>query len=356
MEPDFNRVIAALKHEEPDRVPLVEALITHEIQSQFLGRTVTEDDLASQVEFWTQAGYDYVPLTVGMMTPGKVTQESQISKTIRDVMLRDGINGEEQKSWNLEQTSWIHSERDFEAFPWDEVAKLDFDQFYEVQPLLPRGMKIVALSGKIFTLTWMLMGFENFGVNLMINPGFVERVFTQIGQIQLAALEKIKSIPNVAAVWAVDDLAFGSGPIIRPQALRDYVFPWYREMARQCHKEGLFFFFHSDGVLWDLMDDLIDLGIDALHPIDPTCMDINEVKRRVGHRICILGNISNEILMTGTPEEVEELVKSRIRDLAPGGGYCLGSGNSVPEWAKFENYMAMRDAGLKYGRYPIQIN
>jgi uroporphyrinogen decarboxylase len=85
-------------------------------------------------------------------------------------------------------------------------------------------------------------------------------------------------------------------------------------------------------------------------------MDINEVKRRVGHRICILGNISNEILMTGTPEEVEELVKSRIRDLAPGGGYCLGSGNSVPEWARFENYMAMRDAGLKYGRYPIQIN
>jgi uroporphyrinogen decarboxylase len=202
----------------------------------------------------------------------------------------------------------------------------------------------------------MLMGFENFGVNLMLNPGLVERVFTKVGEIQLAAMEKIKSIPNIAAVWAVDDIAFGSGPIIRPQAFRDYLFPWYEEMARQCHERDLFFFFHSDGVLWDLMDDLIELGVDALHPIDPTCMDINEVKRRVGDQICIMGNISNEILMNGTPKEVEELVKSRIRDIAPGGGYCLGSGNSVPEWAKIENYRAMRDAGLKYGHYPIHIN
>ena len=107
--------------------------------------------------------------------------------------------------------------------------------------------------------------------------------------------------------------------------------------------------------LVDLMDDLLDIGIDALHPIDPTCLDINEVKARVGDRLCLFGNISNEILMKGTPEEVTELVKTRIREVAPGGGYCLGSGNSVPNWAKFENYMAMRDTVLQYGGYPINL-
>ncbi len=90
-------------------------------------------------------------------------------------------------------------------------------------------------------------------------------------------------------------------------------------------------------------------------PIDPTCMDIEEVKEKVGDRLCIIGNISNEILATGTPEEVAELTKKRIKALAPGGGYCLGSGNSVPDWAKIENYRAMIETGLKYGRYPIGI-
>ena len=356
MEPDFNRIVAALEHREPDRVPLVEAIIDYEIQSQFLGRAVTEDDMATRVEFWSQAGYDFIPLTVGMMTPGKVTKESHISKLISRVMLRDKSDKEREESWNLETTSWIHDERDFEIFPWDEAAKLDFSTFHEVQPHLPQGMKIVATSGKIFTLTWMLMGFENFGVNLLLKPEFVAQVFEQVARIQLAGLEEIFAIPNVAAVWAVDDIAFSSGPIIRPHFFREHVFPWYKQMAQKCHERGIYFFFHSDGVLWDVMDDLLDMGIDALHPIDPTCMDINEVKQRIGDKVCLMGNISNEILMNGTPQEVEELVKRRLHDLAPGGGYCLGAGNSVPDWARFENYMAMRNTCLKYGRYPIRIN
>jgi len=67
LAPDFNRVIATFHHEEPDRVPLVEALVAYEIQSQFLGRKVEDPDLRSQVEFWTEASYDSIPLTVGMM-------------------------------------------------------------------------------------------------------------------------------------------------------------------------------------------------------------------------------------------------------------------------------------------------
>jgi uroporphyrinogen decarboxylase len=180
-------------------------------------------------------------------------------------------------------------------------------------------------------------------------------IFEKVARIQFDAVAQIQQLPNVAAVWAVDDIAFGSGPIIKPAYLRKYVFPWYKEMARRCHDAGMFFCFHSDGVLWDVLPDLLEIGVDALHPIDPTCMDIAEVKRRVGDRLCLFGNISNEILMTGTPEEVAALTKQRLREIAPGGGYCVGSGNSVPNWAKFENYMAMRDTVLTYGQYPIRL-
>ena len=352
-EADFGRVITTLGHEEPDRVPLAEAAVDYEIMSQFLGRTVAEDDVASQVDFWHAAGYDFIPLTVGMMQPGRLSKDSQISKVIAGAMLKDTADEAGEEAWDLERMALIHTEQDFEAFPWEAAAQLDFSKFHQVQRHLPDGMKVVAMSGKIFTLTWMLMGFENFALNLILAPQFVEKVFARVAEIQLNGVREIASIPNVAAVWAVDDLAFGSGPMVNPQAFRKHLFPWYEEFGKLCHKNDLYFFFHSDGVLWDLIEDLIHLGVDALHPVDPTCMDIEEVKDRVGDRLCIIGNISNELLMNGTPEEIEELTKSRLKALAPGGGYCLGSGNSVPNWARIENYRAMIETGLRYGRYPI---
>lgn len=112
---------------------------------------------------------------------------------------------------------------------------------------------------------------------------------------------------------------------------------------------------HSDGDLTALMEDIIDIGVDVLQPIDPTCMDIFEVKGIYRDRISLVGNVANELLRSGTPGEVEGYVRELIQELAPGGGYCVGAGNSVPEWAKFENYMAMRNAALKYGSYPISI-
>jgi uroporphyrinogen decarboxylase len=165
----------------------------------------------------------------------------------------------------------------------------------------------------------------------------------------------VAAIPNVAAVWAVDDIAYGSGPILSIDDLRTYLFPWYEEFSSICHEMGIYFFYHTDGVVWDLLEDLIALGVDALHPIDPTCMDIEEVRRRVGDRITLIGNVSNELLEVGSPDEIRDLVKRRLRTLAPGGGYLLGSGNSVPDWADIENYRAMIETGLRFGRYPISV-
>ena len=351
-KPDFNRLIATLEHREPDRVPLVEAIISWKIMSQFLGRPVDDDDLPAQVEFWSRAGYDFIPISVSMLNPGGVTKDSHIAKVISRVML--DAEEEAAEGWNLEKRSWIHDERDFERFPWDEASTLGFDKFYEVQQYLPDGMKIVALSGKIFTLSWMLMGFENFCANIHLKPNLVAALVERVAKIQFDAVTHIEKIPNVAAVWAVDDIAFGTGPILSPKTFRQHVFPWYKEMARRCHDAGLYFFFHSDGVLWDMMDDLLDIGIDALHPIDPTCVDINEAKARIGDRVTLFGNISNELLQIGTPEEVAALTRKRLREVAPGGGYALGSGNSVPDWAEFDKYMAMRNTVLEYGHYPIR--
>jgi hypothetical protein len=150
-------------------------------------------------------------------------------------------------------------------------------------------------------------------------------------------------------------LAIETDSMIVRNRLHQHFFPWYRKIAERCHEAGRLFFMHSDGNLTTLIDDLIALGLDALHPIDPTAMDIVEVKRRWGHRLCLFGNVDTELLRSGTVDQVRARVGELLRQVAPGGGYGLGSGNSVPSWACLENYNAMRETVLQYGRYPIRL-
>jgi uroporphyrinogen decarboxylase len=357
LKPNFERLKTAINHQEADRVPFFEALIDYSIQSRFLGREVKSGDLKSQVEFWSSAGYDFIPITVGMMEPGEVTKESAISKIIDEIVLedKDKSKDHDDKSWSLEYHSFIKNRTDFEAFPWGVLAELNFDKFEEAKNYLPEGMKVIAISGKVFTLTWMLMGFNHFAVSLLDDRPFVADIFSKVTEIQYQSLTNVLEMDHVGAVWTVDDIAFGSGPIIMPEIYREFIFPAYKKMADMCHESDRFFCMHSDGDLTTLMGDLIEIGIDVLHPIDPTCMDIYKVKKEFGDKICLAGNVSNEMLQNAEPADIEARVKELLRDIAPGGGYLLSAGNSVPSWAEFENYKTMIDTGIEYGRYPIQI-
>ena len=99
--------------------------------------------------------------------------------------------------------------------------------------------------------------------------------------------------------------------------------------------------------LIDVMEQFIGAAIDA--------MDIIELKEKYGERLCLIGNIDMDIMTRKDPQDVEELVKNNIRNIAPGGGYIVGSSNSVPEFIPLKNYNAMRETTLKYGKYPISI-
>ncbi len=115
-------------------------------------------------------------------------------------------------------------------------------------------------------------------------------------------------------------------------------------------------FLHSDGNILEALDILIELGVAATHPNEKGAMDIRAVKRRYGDRICLIGNVDLNILGMGTPEETDREVKELIRDLGPGGGYMISSGNSLASYLKPANVLAMSQAIKKYGKYPIRIS
>jgi uroporphyrinogen decarboxylase len=96
------------------------------------------------------------------------------------------------------------------------------------------------------------------------------------------------------------------------------------------------------------MDKIIDCGVNVIHPIEPKAMNIAEVKQRYGNQLCLIGNIDVDLLSRGTIDEIRKNVIKNIDEVGKDGGYCVGSGNSIPEYVKLENYIAMIETVKEY--------
>jgi len=348
LDPDFSRLETALRREEPDRVPFFEAEIAIPIQEAFLGREI--NSARDEVEFYIRAGYDFVPVLPPFFTPRLMRTASDSEGTLSE--------GDRERAWLTESEGIIKSMKDVEEFPWPKAEEVDFSSFYEMAELLPPKMKIMGMlsPAAIFGNTSQSMGLQNFSYALYDNIAMVEALFHIIGSAYLQIAKRLVTMPKLGAVFMSDDLAHATGLLVSAKVYRQYVFPWYKKIGEILAGAGLPFIFHSDGNIIPVLDDLAECGIKAIHPIEPQAMDIVEVKKRFGSRFCIFGNIDLDHTLTrGTTEDVVELVKKRIRELAPGGGWGLAASNSVPDYVKPENYRAMVEAGKRHGKYPISF-
>ena len=347
LAPDFDRLRTVLLLQgEPDRVPNAELHVDWQIKQAFLGRPIrtVQDD----VDFWYRGGYDYVHLRANyeyrMVGDGHAAQDRIYA-------------GDMQLSkWEGEEKSLVGDWQEFEAYPWPDAETIDYSNLDACARCLYPGMKIISGVGGIFTRVWRIMGFETFCFAAVDQPDLVATMFRRVGETQLAVFRRIVEKDEIGAMWYGDDLAYVSGTMVRPEILRRHLFPYLKEMGALCKKKDLPFIIHSDGNLWKVLPDLIACGFDAIHPVEPKAMDSRELKQAYGDRLCLLGNIEiGEVLTLGTPEDVEAEVKERIRTLAPGGGYAVGSSNTVAHYVKLENWKAMVRATRKYGRYPIAL-
>jgi uroporphyrinogen decarboxylase len=257
-------------------------------------------------------------------------------------------------TWGGEETSLISDWDDYERYPWPDAATIDYSNLEACAAILPPGMALISGVGGIFTRVWRIMGFETFCYALVDQPALVAELFRRVGETQIAVFRRIVELPGIGAMWYGDDLAYYSGTMISPGILRRYLFPYMEEMGAICRERDLPFILHSDGNLWQILPDLLACGVNALHPIEPKAMDSRELKARYGRRLCLLGNVEiGETLTLGTPRDVENEVRQRIRTLAPGGGYGVGSSNTVAHYIPLSNYLAMLRATRDHGRYPI---
>jgi len=354
--PDYANLRKALLCQgEPKRVPALEYSIDPSIKAQLLGRPVRSVD--DEAEFSLKAGYDVVPIAYSFK---QILTERGAAAAGHGHMKK----AEAQYSANDEQTStrlWaeagnglITDQASFDNFDWPDPDDYPYEKLERLGQILPSEAKALPLVGYIFAGTWMLMGFERFCYDLADGAPLAARIADRLGQFAHRIVENVLQYDCVGAVCMPDDMAYTTSLMVKPDFLRRHVFPWDKKIGRLVHGKRLPYCLHSDGRYVPVIDDLIECGFDAIHPCEPASMDMVELKKQYGGRLCLCGNINLDSTLTlGTPDEVEEEVKLRICTIGPGGGYCCGSSNSVTEYVPYANYQAMIGAIKKYGEYSI---
>lgn len=208
-----------------------------------------------------------------------------------------------------------------------------------------------------------LRGWENFYMDLAGDPDFASALMNRYLDIRLRiaerALEEVGDNLDIVMV-STDDLGMNDRTIVSPQMYRDLIKPIQRRMfdffRNRTHAKR---FYHTDGAVYPIIEDLIEIGIESLNPIQVSAAgmgDTARLKAEFGDRIAFWGGIdTHRVLPYGTPEDVRKEVRKRIRDLGAGGGYVLCSVHNIQPEVPPENVVAMFDSAYELGQYPLTV-
>jgi|LGOV01.1.fsa_nt_gb uroporphyrinogen decarboxylase len=324
------RVMTALRNEMPDRVPFVD-FVDEELQLE-----ITNGKKMNTAEFAKHLGMD------GIFLPGYYGDYcAPVFSSGTGPHVGEGII---KKRDDLSKV--VFPDADDPAF-YDRANKF-IDDFGHEDLAIFFGLR-PGTYATIFSI-----GMIDFSYAIYDDIEFVKELHSKYIDWNIKVVENLQKIDRIDFFALYDDMAFNGGPMMSPDMFRDIFVPGYKRLAEAIKIPWAF---HSDGNLMPLMDDIIDLGMDCINPIEPGPMSIAEVNEKYGDKVCLWGNIDlHHTLTRGTPEEVDAEVKQRIKDAGKNGGYILSSANSCTNYCKSENVIAMAKAVKKYGKYPIDLD
>lgn len=374
------RVMCAINHEEPDRVPIFfgasspttmlapayEKLKTYlgiRRETKLLSKTFQYTRLDEEV--MERFGSDGRPISP---KPGPAVLRKEISPT----MLIDdwGITWEKRPSslYYEMTTSPLRDAtiEDLDKYPWpdmthpsrfvglaEEARRLHDDTPYAV----------VALGYlDIYDWGYMLRGMEQWMMDLAGDPEFAHALLRKITDLMVASVRSYLDVvgPYIDLITVSDDLGSQNGPLISPQMYRDMIKPYHAELiAAIKSRTKAKVFFHSCGDVYSLIGDFIEVGMDVLNPVQVSAGDMADtarLKREFGRHLTFCGGIDTQWVMPrGTTNDVRDEVRRRIKDLAPDGGYIAAAVHCIQPDVPPENVIAMLDEAAVAGRYPLRV-
>jgi uroporphyrinogen decarboxylase len=206
----------------------------------------------------------------------------------------------------------------------------------------------------LFERAWALTGMETFMAAFYDYPDELRELLRRITDYNLAVFERYIEL-GVDGVGFSEDLGTQRALSISPKLFREFLKPEYARAFAPVKAAGKLINFHSCGCVQDVIEDLIDVGVDILNPIQARANDLALVKRKAERRLALQGGIDTQhVLMLGTPETVEEEVRRVLSILAPGGGYIIGPDQGMP--FPPENIEALWRAAETWGTYPLALS
>lgn len=340
--PDYRHLVAAAQNKKPARLPLYEHIISPKIMEKILGLTFADSLEGDKIDvdyffenycrFFKEMTYDTVSFEVCI-----------IPSLPNWGAIMGGRPGP------------IQSRKDFDAFPWDDIPRRFWDtaerQFAALVKKLPAGMKAVGGVGNgVFEISEDLVGFEYLPFMQADEPALFEEIYARIGDLMYNIWNRfLKKYGQYFCVCRFgDDLGFKTGLLTSPTVFRKHIASQYGRIIKLVHDAGLPFLWHSCGNIFDVMDEVIALGIDAKHSNEDAVAPFETWISRYGGHIGFFGGIDVDILCRNSPDEIYEIVLERgrhYRTLAQ--GYALGSGNSIPDYIPVEGYLSMVKAVQK---------
>jgi uroporphyrinogen decarboxylase len=292
------------------------------------------------IEFYQAVGYDYVVMTPLVFIPRTRMQ-------LKENPQQEG----KLRGWQNEHKGLIMNSEDLEEFPWPSPDTINILPVEYAAERIPDGMKVVVFIFGIFEDLKLLMSFENMAIRSIDEPELLGDILERLTVLQEAAIDMAAAHPATGAILYAEDMGFNTATMLSPTWMQEWVIPRHERLAAASHKHDKPFILHSCGQIDALMEDEIEtVGIDARHSFQDNIEPVEEVYEKYGDRISILGGIDVDLLARGTKEEVARRTRQVLEACAPGGGFCMGSGNSVANFCKIENYYAMLDETRRWNQ------
>ena len=343
------RFLAALKVQQPDRVPMFDFLFQEPMYEALIGRRPGGYNGRDAVACALALDHDGVWLPFGGFSG------------YQPVFLAEDIYRDEWgTTYRKTPSSWpIDAPIDYPI-----KTRADLRGYRAPDPTLPgRTAEIetarrmdndgIALLGGVqgpLTTAWLLMGYEAIATALYDDPGLIDEVF-HISNAFFKEAARLSVQAGCAGIWVSEDLGDSTRCFFKLAHYRKHMLPPFAELVEYVAGLGVPALLHSCGHITDYLDDLVQTPISAVHPLQRTAgMDLGAVKEKYGRRVCLIGNIdSSRTLPYGTPADVAAEVRAAIDTAAPGGGYILASDHSLHDGIPVENVRAMFQAGATYG-------
>jgi uroporphyrinogen decarboxylase len=377
------RVLAAVNHQEPDRVP-VDMVLTIDVYRDMKKALNLEHlpdnprmghwtDVQMPIEMIQALGTDmyYISPRSGTSVHSKKFDDGSFTDEWGCYWKKTAIDGG-HFYFELQNPPLAKATiEDLKTYQWpnpdDPVRYAGLrEEMEEVRAQTDLAI-LAKFGGAVFEVATYMRGHERWYMDLVNNQAFAHALMDKICQIQKrineCCMNEVGEYVDILRLSG-EDLGMQDRTLISPKSFRNVVKPHLQELWRHAKatltakNPAAKIMLHSCGAVKPFIEDLIESGVDILDPVQPAAKDMNryELKKAFGDRIVFHGNIDiQNILPFGTKEEIKNEVIDAIKALAPGGGFLMAPAHNVQSDVSAENLIYMVQCAKEFGQYPIKL-